>query len=52
MNTLDSQQTDILDELIDNASGLPVESQNLLLLLAKSMAYTRDCLTKQNISDK
>ena len=38
----------ILDEIIDNATNLPLESQKLVLLLAKGMAYTRYCITKQN----
>lgn len=38
----------VLEEIICNASGLSLESQNLLLILAKGMAYTRDCLIKQN----
>lgn len=37
----------VLDEIIDNAMELPLESQNLLLILAKGMAYTRNCVTKQ-----
>lgn len=36
-----TNQTRVLDEIIDNAAGLPVESQNLLLTVAKAMRYTR-----------
>lgn len=46
------QQVKILNELIENAMGLPIESQNLLLILAKGMAYTRDCLVKQNTAEQ
>ncbi len=34
----------ILCEIIENAAELPLENQNLLLMLAKSMKYTRDCM--------
>ena len=46
------QQVKILNELIENAMELPIESQNLLLILAKGMAYTRDCLVKQNMAEQ
>lgn len=36
------KSTKVLDELIDNATELPLESQDWLLLIAKSMRYTRD----------
>lgn len=42
------QQLKILDELIDNAIGLPVSSQDLLLMMAKAMRHMRDCLTQEN----
>lgn len=38
----------ILDEIIDNATELPLESQDWLLLIAKSMRYTRDCVIRQS----
>lgn len=38
----------ILDEIIDNASELPLESQDWLLMMAKSMRYTRDCIVRKN----
>ena len=41
------QKIKILDELIDNASGLPVGSQDLLLMMAKAMRHTRNCLTQE-----
>ncbi len=37
-------QVKILDEIINNATGLPLESQDLLLMMAKAMRYTRDCI--------
>ncbi|MCI9668111.1 MAG: hypothetical protein HFG19_00300 [Oscillospiraceae bacterium] len=40
--------TKILDELIDNATELPLESQDWLLLIAKSMRYTRDYIIKKS----
>lgn len=39
----------ILNEIIENAAGLPVESQDLLLMMAKAMRHTRDCLMQQNV---
>ncbi len=39
-----SQQESILNEIIDNAAGLPVESQDLLLMIAKAMRYTRNSI--------
>ncbi len=41
------QQVKVLDELIDNAIGLPVGSQDLLLMMAKAMRHTRDCMTAE-----
>ena len=37
-----TQQAKLLDEIIDNAVGLPLESQDLLLMMAKAMKYTKD----------
>lgn len=42
------QEIKILDEIVNNAIGLPVESQNLLLLMAKGMSYTKKCLLEEN----
>lgn len=42
------KQIKILDEIIDNAIGLPIESQDLLLMIAKAMRYTRDCISCKN----
>lgn len=42
------QEIKILDELVNNAIGLPLESQNLLLLMAKGMSYTKNCLLEEN----
>lgn len=41
------QKTKIADEIIDNAIGLPVENQELLLMMAKAMQYTRKCVLRQ-----
>lgn len=40
-------QTQIADEIIDNAIELPVENQELLLMMAKAMQYTRKCVLRQ-----
>ena len=41
-----TQQAEVLDEIIDNAIDLPVESQDLLLMMAKAMRYTRECVIR------
>lgn len=38
----------VLNELIENTKELPLESQNLILMIAKGMSYTKGCLEKQN----
>ena len=47
MQNYSIEEIKVLNEIINNAIGLPIESQNLLLMLAKGMAYTRDSLIKQ-----
>ncbi len=42
----ESEQT-ILNEMIENAAILSLESQYLVLMMAKAMRYTRSCV-KQN----
>ena len=39
-------------EIIDNAKELPAESQNLLLILARGMVFTRNCMMRQNAADQ
>ena len=46
------QQTKVLDELIDNAIGLPVGSQDLLLMMAKAMRHTRNCLMQGDVGEQ
>lgn len=41
------QQAGIADEIIDSAVGLPLENQELLLMMAKAMQYTRKCVLRQ-----
>lgn len=40
-------KTKTLNEIIDNASELPIECQDLLLSIAKGMAFTKLCLLNQ-----
>jgi len=40
-------KTKTLNEIIDNASALPIECQDWLLSIAKGMAFTRYCLLNQ-----
>lgn len=43
------QQAKLLDEIIDNAIELPIGSQNLLLMMAKAMQYTHNCMKRQSM---
>lgn len=43
-----TQQVKVLDEIIDNAIMLPAGSQDLLLMMAKAMRHTRDCMIQQD----
>ncbi len=47
-----TQQVKVLDEIIDNAIELPVESQDLLLMMAKAMRYTRECVIRQSSAEQ
>jgi len=46
---MSTQRCDItlIDEIIDNASELPLEYQDCLLSIAKGMLFTKSCLNKQ-----
>jgi len=37
----------VLDEIIDNVAGLPLESQDTILMVAKAMQYTRSCMARR-----
>ena len=39
-----------LNKIIDDAVGLPTESLDLLLMMAKAMRYTRYCIMNPNMS--
>ncbi|MCM1213077.1 MAG: hypothetical protein NC331_15885 [Lachnospiraceae bacterium] len=41
------QQAGNAEEIIDNAIDLPLENQELLLMMAKAMQYTRTCVSRQ-----
>jgi len=41
------RKTKIADEIIESAKGLSVENQELLLMMAKAMQYTRNCISRQ-----
>lgn len=50
---LDSnRQKKVVDEIIDHAIELPVENQEILLMMAKAMQYTRDCETKHKMHQR
>ena len=38
----------MIDEIIENAVGLPIESQGMLLMMAKAMRYTREYMLRQS----
>jgi hypothetical protein len=40
-------KTSVLDEIIDYAVGISIEEQDILLMMAKAMRYTRDCVSSQ-----
>lgn len=46
------KKVEILNEIIERAIELPLESQNLLLFMAKAMQYTRNCFINQNKTEK
>lgn len=43
-DTSSAEQRKVLDNIIENAVELPVDSLEVLLLVAKSMRYTRECI--------
>lgn len=43
-----TQQKKVIDEIIENAVGLPIESQGMLLMMAKAMRYTREYMLRQS----
>ncbi|MCM1257320.1 MAG: hypothetical protein NC307_05665 [Roseburia sp.] len=45
-------QEKVLEEIINNAIELPVESQNVVLMMAKAMRFTRACVTQQNLKEQ
>lgn len=47
MQTGANGQKNVVDEIIDNAIELPLENQEILLMMAKAMQYTRDCEKEQ-----
>lgn len=52
MQKEEERQNRVLMEIIDNAKELPVESQNLLLILARGMVFTHNCMMRQNAADQ
>lgn len=46
--TSSTQRGKVLDEIIENAIGLPIESQGMLLMMAKAMKYTREYMLRQS----
>ncbi|MCM1261207.1 MAG: hypothetical protein NC313_00695 [Butyrivibrio sp.] len=46
------EQTNVLNEIIENAIGLPPSNQEALLLIAKAMKYTRECIMSEYVIEK
>jgi len=47
--TTQSEEDSLIGEIIDKASGLPFECLDLILEVAKGMAFTKSCMAKQTI---
>lgn len=47
MKNVSKENTKIVDEIIGNAVGFPIESQYMILMMAKAMRYTRNCVMRQ-----
>lgn len=52
VQTSSTNKAAIINEIIDNAVELPLEGQNVVLLIAKSMKYTRECVMRQKEAEK
>lgn len=52
VQTSSANKAAIINEIIDNAVELPLESQNVVLLIAKSMKYTRECVMRQKEAEE
>lgn len=50
--TSSANKAAIVNEIINNAVELPLESQNVILLIAKSMKYTRECVMRQKETEE
>ena len=48
MKEITTDSPKILNEIINQASELPLEDQELLLSVAKGMAYTKSCTQQQS----
>nr|WP_296476134.1 hypothetical protein [uncultured Acetatifactor sp.] len=42
----------IANEIINNAVDLPLESQKVILMIAKSMKYARDCMIEHGETER
>lgn len=47
MQNASGRNAKVMDEIITNAAGFPIESQYMILMMAKAMKYTRDCVMRQ-----
>ena len=47
-----TEQENVLNEIIENAIGLPPDNQEVLLMIAKAMKYTRECIIREYITEQ
>ncbi len=52
LQTSSANKMAIVNEIINNAVELPLEGQNVILLIAKSMKYTRECMMRQKEAEE
>lgn len=52
LQTNSANKMAIVNEIINNAVELPLEGQNVILLIAKSMKYTRECMMRQKEAEE
>ena len=53
-NAVSVQKTSVtlIDDIINNASTLPLECQDLLLSIAKGMAFTKNCIAREQLKSE
>lgn len=52
VQTSSANKAAIANEIINNAVDLPLEGQKVILMIAKSMKYTRECVSRQKEAEE